>query len=821
MWYNNIVMAEKKNQNFNKKGRAGKETETEESFLTRVKGDAKRSVVAIFLFALAALLVLSFFDAAGYLGVWLNDAFGLLVGWGKWALPFVLVFSGVVLLRRKETSFYVIKLLGIFVVFWSLLGFFHLYFDEVNFVSAAKSGSGGGFSGLAVAYLLKRFTGELAGSVILGAVFAIGVIVTFNFSIVDFVLRMGGWRQMLSRIKFKKKDENNGNGEKREEESNESEEDQADGKNEDTAENLQTNASPNHGNIGKLEFVGEDDSDESGRNEGEEINGTARSKNRRMVNGANKDPGQLFRQPAYRSNSPWQFPTFSLLDDATGGARGGDVKKNVETIQRTLQHFNIEVEPGDVLIGPAVTQYSFKPAVGVKLSKIVGLSNDLSLALAASSIRIEAPIPGKSLVGIEVPNKKTAMVRLKELLKSNTFNERKSNLMLALGKDISGNYVFGNLEKMPHLMIAGSTGSGKSVCINAVLLSLLYQNSPDDLQLILVDPKRVELSLYNGIPHLIGNGVIVENNKVVNALRWAVVEMEKRYRMLQDTGSRDIASFNQKAEQGEKRRYFDENSDEEVEEDLNRIPYIVIVIDELADLMASHGKEVEGAIVRLAQMARAVGIHLIISTQRPSVEVITGLIKANVITRIAFQVASQVDSRTILDMSGAEKLLGNGDMLFLSSESPKPKRLQGVYVSEQEVKKVVRYIKEQSGSRYLENIGEAITEAPENKHTPSQNVDFSTSGLQAEEDSLFEEARNMVIRSKKASTSFLQRHLRIGYSRAARLIDTLEEKGIVGPENGSKPREVLVGASSESDNKKATEYDDPEKDQLVRDKWQL
>jgi S-DNA-T family DNA segregation ATPase FtsK/SpoIIIE len=395
-------------------------------------------------------------------------------------------------------------------------------------------------------------------------------------------------------------------------------------------------------------------------------------------------------------------------------------------------------------------------------------------------------------------------------LESVEFSDRKSNLALALGEDVSGSYVFGNLDKMPHLMVAGATGTGKSVGINSIIMALLYQNSPKDLRMIMVDPKRVELSVYNGIPHLLSE-VIVDNSKVVNALKWAVGEMERRYRQLQDSGSRDIVSYNEKAESGETKKVIDPDTGEEMEIDLEKLPYIVIIIDELADLMGSHGKEVEGAIVRLAQMARAIGIHLVVSTQRPSVEVITGLIKANITTRISFQVATQIDSRTVIDMGGAEKLIGRGDMLYLSSSSPKPKRVQGVFISEEEVKKVVKFIKNQKVD-IIEDIGEDIA-----KQTSGEIAfDFqnSESNDGSSEDILYESAKDEVEKAGKASASLLQRRLRIGYSRAARMLDILEDKGIIGPADGSKPREVYT-----SENR--PHYEERADDQQMRDKWQV
>ncbi len=464
-------------------------------------------------------------------------------------------------------------------------------------------------------------------------------------------------------------------------------------------------------------------------------------------------------------DSNWKLPSVDLLEDTVTKADSGNVKQNAAVIQETLGKFNIDVAMRDVNVGPTVTQYTLKPSDGVKLSKITNLDRDLALALAAHPIRIEAPIPGKSLVGVEIPNKKTATVRLKNILTSETFKNRRSQLSSVLGLDVSGHPQIADITRMPHLLIAGSTGSGKSVCINSLLLSLLYQNSPNQLKLILVDPKRVELSLYNDLPHLLAP-VIVEPEKTVSALKWAIIEMERRYQLLQGAGKRNIADYNAiKGKEG--------------------MPYIVIMIDELADIMAVASKEVEGLICRLAQMARAVGIHLVLATQRPSVDVITGLIKANITTRIAFSVASLVDSRTILDQAGAEKLLGNGDMLFVSAEFSKPKRIQGTFISEKEVKAVTDFVKSEASPEY-------------NKEVLEQKVGGTKGGdFDVPDDDLFLDAVDCVIRSNKASSSLLQRRLRIGYARAARLLDLLEEKGVVGPPDGSRPRDVLISDISE------------------------
>jgi len=455
-------------------------------------------------------------------------------------------------------------------------------------------------------------------------------------------------------------------------------------------------------------------------------------------------------------------PPFSLLRSSIEKPTAGDLRANANIIKRTLESFGIPVEMGEINIGPKVTRYTLKPAEGIKLSRITALHQDLALALAAHPIRIEAPIPGKSLVGIEVPNRAAAIVRLGSLMTYPEFS-RSGPLVFPLGRDVSGEIIFSNIEKMPHLLIAGSTGSGKSICIHSLLISLLYKNSPESLKLILIDPKRVELSVYENIPHLL-TPPITDIKKSIGVFRWAINEMEKRYELLQNSGSRDIQSYNKK------------NPEE-------ALPFLVIVIDELADLMTSYGREVESSIVRLAQMARATGLHLILSTQRPSVEVVTGLIKANITSRIALQVPSQVDSRTILDTSGAEKLLGAGDMLFVSSEFSKPKRIQGAYISEEEIQKVINFIKE--NNEPAENY-ENINFNPEEIQNFLNNFDTSD----GEDDELVDEAIKIIWEAKKASASLLQRHLKVGYARAARLLDILETKGLIGPGIGAKPREI-------------------------------
>lgn len=466
------------------------------------------------------------------------------------------------------------------------------------------------------------------------------------------------------------------------------------------------------------------------------------------------------------SDPDWKLPSVDLLNQKQDKADPGDVNANAQTIHDTFATFNIEVEMEGANIGPRVTQFTLKPPTGVKLTKITALENNLALDLAAHSIRIEAPIPGQRAVGIEVPNIKSATVRLSSVFQSRQWQDMKGPLAFAIGRDISGAPVVADLAKMPHLLVAGQTGSGKSVMINDILTSLLYRNSPSDMKLILVDPKQVELKPYDDIPHLL-TPVITEPEKCISALKWAVAEMERRYRTLADERKRNIEEYNAvKKEEG--------------------MPYIVIIIDELADLMMMAARDVEALIVRIAQKARAVGIHLVLATQRPSVDVITGLIKANIPARIAFTVASQVDSRTIIDQIGAEKLLGRGDMLLLTADMPKPKRVQAALIMDDETNKVTDFIREQREAEY----NDEVVSLPVVLNGKGGVVaDFG--GSDADED-MFRDAVRCVIENRKASTSLLQRRLRIGYGRAARLIEQMEEQGIVGPADGSRPREVLV-----------------------------
>ncbi len=773
---------------------------------------AKRSIIAISLFVVAVIFVLGFFNASGLAGEKLTRLSGLVFGWGKYLAPLVFVYAGIVLLRKRvETRFYITKIIGIALAFWGILALMHIIpFDVKDFREMAQHGVGGGYIGYALALGLVKFTGKIAGIIILIALGFVGFIIAFNMSLVglgDYIPIMKktkmGEEGFFTRRKNKKLDKSNDDEEVEsvdmvDNNIIEDEEKSCDDEEFDDIEfDDEISVTDDKHAIDIANYTTSTDVDTN-----KDIEDAQEDKIQQIVDTHESDTRQI-TQPV---DVDWELPPLKLLERGGEKAQGGNVKQNAYNIQETFKNFGIDMELEDIVTGPTVTQYSFRPQSGVKLSRITALNADLALALAAHPIRIEAPIPGKSLVGIEVPNKSTAIVKMRELFNTDEFADSKKKLLLALGEDVNGDYIFEDLAKMPHLLVAGTTGAGKSVTINCILLSLLYKNSPDELKLILVDPKRVELSLYSGIPHLLSD-VIVENGRVINALKWAISEMERRYKLLQENGVRDIDSYRQKRVAGEKHTFIDPKTGNEVVQDMENLPAIVIIIDELSDLMASNGKEVEGSIVRIAQMSRAVGIHLIISTQRPSVEVITGLIKANLPTRIALKVNSNIDSRTIIDRPGAEKLIGNGDMLFLGPQGSNPIRLQSPFVKEEEVQKVVKFIKRQAESVGAYSIDEDFASDNKNGVVTTTNgiasVDFddvesTTSG--ESEDPIYEEAKELVIAANKASTSYIQRRLRVGYSRAARLIDELEENGIVGPAEGSKPRKILVANEVETNN---------------------
>jgi DNA segregation ATPase FtsK/SpoIIIE, S-DNA-T family len=703
-----------------------------------LKKDTQRGVAVVVFIVLSILFTLSLANVAGPAGQIANRVTRLTFGWMAYGVPLIFLLVATALLKQNDNDSEETKntvsthaYVGAVFLTLSLTGLLHLTVIRNDYTQAfarVKEGIGGGYLGLFTSYPLIQLMGFVASLVVMAAAIIISLIVTFNISILDF---------------FKRKPKPEG---------------------EELIKPKQA-LKINNGDVG---FVKEKVGDLSGAVK------DVREKLEPKVNQmGDLPPSTTQAAPKIQAiDKNWALPSLELLEESKTKVDSGNIESNVSIIQKTLADFGIDVEMGDVNVGPTVTQYTLRPAVGVKLSQIAGLQNDLALALAASSLRMELPIPGKALVGLEIPNNSKAIVRIKEILAHPAFVEHESKLAFALGRDVAGSPIVTDMAKMPHLLIAGATGSGKSIAVNSVLVSLLFRASPSDVKFILVDPKRVELSLYNGIPHLL-TGVITDHQQAVNALRWTVGEMDRRYKLLQEVGKRNIGEFNSAST-------------------ITKLPYLVLVVDELADLMSVAQNEVEAAIVRLAQMARAVGIHLVVATQRPSVDVITGLIKANITTRIAFAVASQVDSRTILDMAGAEKLLGAGDMLYTSSELPKPKRIQGTYVNEKEIKKVTDYLKEQAGDVIYDHN---IVEKPVRDVTIPGFEGVSDGG---DEDTLVLEATDVVRAAGKASASLLQRRLRVGYARAARLLDILEEKGIVGPGDGAKPREVY-GASSSDD----------------------
>ena len=673
--------------------------------LVKLKDETVSWIFAVSFFVLFIIFILAPLGMAGGVGNKVYDVLKVLFGLGYFLLPLLSILLSISFAKSIKHSFGTIRAIGAGIFFFSSLALLDLTF-------LGK----GGFVGEILQKPLVKLFDVYATSVILGALIIISILVIFdaaiNFSSVLNIFRREKENKEVEK-EVKILDSNEPNKENYQDKMV-----------------LQTAPISNKKSLSQTEESGD------------------------------------FGIKKNISFKPYTPPPLSLLERDRGKPEVGDIKANSNIIKRTLQNFGIMVEMDEISIGPSVTRYALKPAEGVKLSRILGLQNNLELALAAHPVRIEAPIPGKSLVGIEIPNSVKTLVGLGSLLSQSEYTNSEKPLMVALGKSISGVSVFANMVKMPHLLIAGATGSGKSVTIHAIINSLLFRNSPENLKFIMIDPKRVELTQYNKIPHLL-TPVITDAKKVIMSLKWAAKEMERRYDILEKNKVRDIESYHKNIASPD------------------TMPYIIIVIDELADIMQAYPRELESAVIRLAQMSRAVGIHLILSTQRPSVNVITGLIKANIPSRIALQVASQFDSRTILDSAGAEKLLGAGDMLYISGEMSKPIRLQSPFISENEVKKVVDYL--------IKNTEDEVPTDIDMETDKSKNIIFeSLTRGDEEEDDLYEEARETVIQAGKASTSYLQRKLRIGYARAARLMDILEENGVIGQGDGAKPRDVLI-----------------------------
>lgn len=694
--------------------------------LARVSNETKKSVIGVLLLGAAIILFLAAFNSAGPVGAFLwNILHDKLLGVGYYLIPSIFLLVGFLFLISKEKKFFGVIFIGMLAFVLSGLGLIDVIFPQTDTSLPATAG----WIGQMVGSLEIPF-GHSASIILLIVLLIVSLMITLNASI------------NFSNIKLPWRDEED-------------------------------------------EVQDEDDEDIEIDEEEIVIADAPKAKPAMMAKREDEDI-KIADEPVIKINKTkptevknYVAPPLTLLESTIDKPTPGDLRASANIIKRTLESFGIPVEMGEINIGPKVTRYTLKPAEGVKITRITALGNDLALALAAHPIRIEAPIPGKSLVGIEVPNKQASVVRLGSMLNYPDFTGG-GQLVFPLGRDVSGEPIFANIEKLPHLLVAGATGSGKSILIHSIIIPMLFKNSPEMLKMIMIDPKRVELSIYDGIPHLI-SPVITEGKKSIAVFRWAISEMDRRYEILQRAGARDIKSYNKN------------NKDDQ-------LPYVMIVIDELADLMATFGREIEGYIVRLAQMARATGIHLVLATQRPSVEVVTGLIKANITGRIGLQMASQIDSRTILDTGGAEKLLGGGDLLFISNEYSKPKRIQGAYITEEEIRAVVKFIVDHN-----ETLGpdEATAEsqalanamkpaAPGEAEAKSGGVFDDYMGSNDDEDEMLEQAIQVVKEAKKASASLLQRRLQVGYARAARLLDIMENKGLIGPGDGAKPREVYM-----------------------------
>jgi S-DNA-T family DNA segregation ATPase FtsK/SpoIIIE len=695
-----------------------------------LKTQTKHGIVAVVFFVLALFFLMSYFNVAGVAGSFVYEKLYYLLGIGFILLPTLFILLGISFIKSEVPNIGWTRVISGIMFLLSGLGM----------IDIASGNHAGGFFGEILATPFVSLFDVYASSVFLGAILIISILIMFDakLNLAPFFIKLWSF--------FKKKKE----------------------------ESLNEN---------EAKHIQESMPEEEKETAGEKIMNALSIGKKKDEEDEEEMPIRKSKRPQSGLISTYVPPPLSLLEEDRGKPNTGDIKANANIIKRTLANFGIEVEMDEITIGPTVTRYALKPAEGVKLSRIVGLQNDLALSLAAHPIRIEAPIPGKSLVGIEIPNRTKSIVGLATLLSDEKFQNSGKPLTIALGRNISGRAVFGNLVKMPHVLVAGTTGSGKSVTIHSMITSLLYRNGPDDLKFILIDPKRVELTLYNNIPHLL-TPVITEAKKTILALKWAAKEMDRRYDILESESVRDIESYHVNVFGKNPKKIKTDSEGVETEVSADRLPYIVIIIDELADIMSTYPRELESAIVRLAQMSRAVGIHLIISTQRPEVNVITGLIKANIPARVALKVSSQVDSRTILDSGGAEKLLGAGDMLYSSGEA-QPERLQSAFISESEVKKVVKYL----ADAYKDEVSEEIT-LTAGSISADKSI-FESTLEDDDDDEMYEEARQCVIEAGKASTSYLQRKLKLGYARAARLMDKLEERGVIGPGDGAKPREVL------------------------------
>jgi S-DNA-T family DNA segregation ATPase FtsK/SpoIIIE len=740
----------------------------------------RSELVGIFLLAAGIISMISILDLnTGSVGLYISKLLKYSFGVGAFVIPVLMMIIGIFYIKTDNGIVYSVRFWGLTLLYISLLGLVHhfLIFENREILPESLI-NGGGFVGGMTLFVLRKFFGFYGAFILLLALSLCGILIATTWSLYKtFIIAKEKTQQGISNAyetiekagKFYNQDK-----------------DQRFSKNSSIQEQeIESGAIESTATVAERPLI-DRLLEQAARQEEEEYNNRVTEEEpihvmkeapteikRKQVNKAKIEDDHSILEPDNKILPPYILPPLTLLQKSTNqvdSKRAKEVANNARILENTLESFNVKAKIINISQGPTVTRYELEPAPGVKVSKIVNLADDIALSLAASGVRIEAPIPGKAAIGIEVPNKVLASVPLRDVLETNEFLKSSSKLIVALGKDIAGQTITADLGKMPHLLVAGSTGSGKSVCINTLLTSILFKSTPQEVRLILIDPKVVELTSYNGLPHLL-TPVVTDAQKAASALRWAVQEMERRYEMFAAAGVRDIGRYNELIDTFP----VGEGSSGE------KIPYILIIIDELADLMMVSPVDVEDAIIRLAQKARAAGIHMVLATQRPSVDVITGLIKANVPSRIAFAVSSQIDSRTILDMAGAEKLLGKGDMLFYPIGMSKPLRVQGAFIADSEVEHLTEYIKKQvEPPEYMEGI------------TACEGTTKGEDSQSFFEDELFEEAVRIIMELNQASASMLQRKFRIGYTRASRLIDTMEEMKIIGPNIGSKPRDIIM-----------------------------
>ena len=725
----------------------------------------KYELIGLAVITVAVLGMASFlFSSVGAVGSFVNRILLAVAGEGRFLLPVLLFLLGIKLMRERDTTSLSARSYGLLILFFNLLVFLHMRIPLDMSWKVLLDGQGGGIVGASGSLVLRHAFGQVGTYIVLASLSLVGLLLMTGVSLEDML------KQVFGRLR--------------------------------SAVKRSYTAVFNF----LFEDVGEEQEDREKTKAAPKVTGPPSAKSHkaaRTAAGSDLDsagepddkPHQeviTLALPPYQDTSFVLPPTTLLAFSPSGDSKNNEnVEASIKVLEQTLENFGIKVTVINVSVGPAITRYEIQPPPGIKVSRIVGLADDIALGMAASGVRIEAPIPGKAAVGIEVPNQTINAVSLRDLLESDEFINQSSRLTVALGRDIAGAPVLADLARMPHLLIAGATGSGKSVCVNTIICSILFKASPDEVKFLMVDPKMVELTNYNGVPHLV-SPVVTDPKKAAGALRWAVREMESRYELFAAAGVRDITRYNTSCLEEAARRHHKASNgleqqvspDEvkaprlETDNGPKPLPLVVVIIDELADLMMVAPADVEDAICRLAQMARAAGIHLLVATQRPSVDVITGLIKANIPSRISFAVSSQTDSRTILDMGGAEKLLGKGDMLFFPVGAAKPLRVQGAFLSDKEVEALVDFLKDQARPVYNEEV---LKDQPADETWDEQ-----------ESDDLLPQAALLFIESGTASISMLQRRLHIGYSRAARLVDLMERRGIVGGFEGSKPRTVLM-----------------------------